>query len=182
MSIFKCLFLKLASSSYLLQTWNVYKKDLSFKWCYLLNYYSAFIFHFNVHLLSSTFWHMLILHQSLIPVSICDIWPLQILKVSSQTIQTVPLTMWVNIFIEKHIYKKRKKKKRSLWMVIFNMLEQYIAMSNIFFANMDTGCSMKCCNIPENCYWTLLNLFVVSVTSICNLIRTIKLSTWPCPL
>ena len=36
------------------------KKDLSFKWCYLLNDFSAFIFHSNVHLLSSTFWHMLI--------------------------------------------------------------------------------------------------------------------------
>ena len=38
----------------------IYKKDLSFKWCYLLNDFSAFIFHSNVHLLSSTFWHMLI--------------------------------------------------------------------------------------------------------------------------
>ena len=36
------------------------KKDLSFKWRYLLNDISAFIFHSNVHLLSSTFWHMLI--------------------------------------------------------------------------------------------------------------------------
>ena len=32
----------------------------TFKWCYLLNDFSAFIFHSNVHLLSSTFWHMLI--------------------------------------------------------------------------------------------------------------------------
>ena len=36
------------------------KKDLSFKWCDLLNDISAFIFHSNVHLLSNTFWHMLI--------------------------------------------------------------------------------------------------------------------------
>ena len=60
-SIFKCLFLRLTSSSYLFQTWNVYiYKNLSFKWCYLLNDFSAFIFHSDVHLLSSTFWHMLI--------------------------------------------------------------------------------------------------------------------------
>ena len=36
------------------------KKVLSFKRCYLLNDFSAFIFHSNVHLLSSTVWHMLI--------------------------------------------------------------------------------------------------------------------------
>ena len=29
---------------------------------YLLNDFSAFIFHSNVHLLSSTFWHMLIIY------------------------------------------------------------------------------------------------------------------------
>ena len=37
----------------------VYKKDWSFEWCDLLNHFSAFIFHFGVHLLSSTFWHSL---------------------------------------------------------------------------------------------------------------------------
>ena len=53
-SVFKCLFLRLTSSSYLFQTWNVYKKDLSFKWCYLLNDFSAFIFHL-MSTLCSTF-------------------------------------------------------------------------------------------------------------------------------
>ena len=37
----------------------IYIKNLSFKWCYLLNDFSAFIFHSNVHLLSSTFWHVI---------------------------------------------------------------------------------------------------------------------------
>ena len=46
-----------------------------------------------------------ILHISL--VSICDVWPLQILKVLSQTIQTIPLTIWMNIFIQRHIHKQK---------------------------------------------------------------------------
>ena len=42
---------------------EMYIKKTYFKWCYLLNDFSAFIFHSksNVHLLSSTFWHMLII-------------------------------------------------------------------------------------------------------------------------
>ena len=40
-----------------------------------------------------------ILHVS--HVSLCDVWPLQILKVLSQTIQTIPSTIWMNIFIHK---------------------------------------------------------------------------------
>ena len=62
-SVFKCLFLRTTASSYLFlvfKTWNVYKKVYFFKWCYLLNDSFAFIFHLNVHLLSSTFWHRLI--------------------------------------------------------------------------------------------------------------------------
>ena len=36
---------------------------------------------------------------------------------------------YIIIFIQKHIHKQ--KKQCSLWMVIFNMLKQYIAMSNV---------------------------------------------------
>ena len=60
-------------------------KDLSFKWCYLLNDFSAFIFHSNAYLLSSTFWHMLICQwqswqfhcrQGIfnVTVSLCQCW------------------------------------------------------------------------------------------------------------
>ena len=40
----------------------------------------------------------------------------------------------MNTFIQKHtksIKKRRKQKEQSLWRVILDMLEQYIAMSNV---------------------------------------------------
>ena len=50
-----------------------------------------------------------ILHQSLCPSVMFDHCSLQILKVSSQITQTIPLTIWVNIFIQKHIHKYNNK-------------------------------------------------------------------------
>ena len=70
----------------------------------------------NIDLSSET------LHQSLCPSVMFDHCSLQILKVSSQITQTIPLTIWVNIFIQKHIHKQNTQ-KLSLWMVIFDMLE-----------------------------------------------------------
>ena len=81
-------------------------------------------------------------------------------------------------YIYSKAYSQTKKQKQwSLWMVIFNTLEQYVKRH---YANMDTGCSMKCSTIPGELLLNTSKSFVVC--SISNLIRTIKLSTWPCPL
>ena len=86
-SVFKCLFLRTTASSYLFKTWNVYKKVSFFKWCYLLNDSFAFIFHLNVHLLSSTFWHRLIY------IKICKKWTYIIFWVDSWS-RLLPTNVW----------------------------------------------------------------------------------------
>ena len=60
-----------------------------------------------------------------------------------------PLTVWVNIFIWKYIHNNNKMEfmDGNIW-----HSWTYIAMLNITCANMDTGCSVKCSNIPDNCY------------------------------
>ena len=101
-----------------------------------------------------------------IPVSVCDILPLQIIKVSSQTMQTIQLTIWENIFIQRHIRKTKQKLQNGAygWQYL-TCLNNILIYVTRHFANMDTGCNMKCSNIPQNCYWTLLNLVVCTV---CN--------------